>query len=92
MVPGGTPADSVAKYIYVVRNPKDVAVSFYHHTKRYNDSMYHFTGDWNDYFELFLKGEVEFGSWFDHVLGWLSHKGTVYVNNAALLKSKMHLS
>ena len=74
MMPGGgNPALSPAKYIYVTRNPKDVAVSFYYHTKRFEYSD--FTGDWDEYFECFIKGDVDFGLWFDHVLGWWSHKG-----------------
>uniref|UniRef100_A0A1X7UF11 Sulfotransferase domain-containing protein n=1 Tax=Amphimedon queenslandica TaxID=400682 RepID=A0A1X7UF11_AMPQE len=26
------------------------------------------------FFEYFLKGDVNYGSWFDHILGWWSHK------------------
>ncbi|XP_019849088.1 PREDICTED: sulfotransferase 1C2A-like [Amphimedon queenslandica] len=72
MMPGRDPANSIGKYIYIARNPKDVAVSFYYHTKRHSE--YNFTGDWDCYFELFIKGEVEFGLWFDHVLSWWRHK------------------
>ena len=38
--------------------------------------MYHaqrgfgFDGDWAQWLELWLSGEVEFGSWFDHTFGW----------------------
>ena len=75
MMPGRDPANSTGKYIYIARNPKDVAVSFYYHTKRHSE--YNFTGDWDCYFELFIKGEVEFGLWFDHVLSWWEHKGLI---------------
>ena len=34
MMPGGEPAKSPAKYIYVARNPIDVAVSLFYHTRR----------------------------------------------------------
>ena len=29
-----------------------------------------FDGDWDQWLALWLSGEVEFGSWFDHTLGW----------------------
>jgi len=42
------------KYIYVVRNPKDVAVSFYHQYK--NLRKYEF-GDrtWDEFFNMFIN-------------------------------------
>uniref|UniRef100_A0A1X7VWT2 Sulfotransferase domain-containing protein n=1 Tax=Amphimedon queenslandica TaxID=400682 RepID=A0A1X7VWT2_AMPQE len=33
MMSGKNPANSIAKYIYIVHNPKDVAVSYYYHAK-----------------------------------------------------------
>lgn len=68
MMAGGEPAASPCKYIYVARNPKDTAVSLYHHFKSFK--VYEFDGDWNCFFELFMTGDVESGSWFDHVLPW----------------------
>lgn len=66
------PYSPEAKYIYVVRNPKDVVVSFYHHTRTL--SVYNFeNGDFNDFFDIFIKGEVEFGDFFDHLLSWYEH-------------------
>ena len=78
MMPGGDPAKSVAKYIYVARNPKDVAVSLFYHTFRMK--TYEFDGDWNCFFEFFMKGEVECGLWFDHVLEWWKNKGQLLQN------------
>ncbi|KAK3730622.1 hypothetical protein QZH41_008015 [Actinostola sp. cb2023] len=58
---------------YVIRNPKDVAVSYYYHYKRY--ASYEFgAGLWDEFFEMFIDGGVQFGSWFDHVLGWWAHR------------------
>ena len=73
MMAGGDPLKSPAKYIYVARNPKDVAVSYFHHTKAFKH--FQFNEDWDRFFELFLEGKVSRGSWFDHVLGWWEHKG-----------------
>ena len=58
--------DSKGKYIYVARNPKDVAVSFYHHDR----SKSGYDGTWDEHFMLFVQGKVMYGSYFDHVLPW----------------------
>ncbi|KAK3730616.1 hypothetical protein QZH41_008016 [Actinostola sp. cb2023] len=65
--------DGVTKYFYVIRNPKDVAVSYYYHYKRF--ASYEFgAGLWDEFFEMFIDGGVQFGNWFDHVLGWWAHR------------------
>ncbi|CAH1779252.1 unnamed protein product [Owenia fusiformis] len=56
------------KHIYLVRNPKDTAVSFYYHTKGLRALDY--DGSFSDFYESFIKGEVEYNSWFDHVSSW----------------------
>ena len=73
MMSGGQPVQSPAKYIYVARNPKDTVVSLYYHTKGFKD--YEYNGDWNYFFDRFIDGTCESGSWFDHVLGWWKYKG-----------------
>ncbi|KAM9121925.1 sulfotransferase 2B1-like [Pangshura tecta] len=63
---------SRAKVIYMARNPKDVAVSFYHFHK-----MAKFLpdpGSFEDFLVHFLDGTVQYGSWFDHIKGWLSQR------------------
>ena len=54
------------RFIYIVRDGLDVAVS-YHSLYR---SHLGFKGDFGDFFELFLRGELQYGSWFKHVEGW----------------------
>lgn len=62
-----------AKYIYVARNPRDCCVSFYHHTK--NGELYNFSdGTFDEFFDLFVNGQVEGGDYFDHLLSWYRHK------------------
>ncbi|XP_024274559.2 sulfotransferase 2B1 [Oncorhynchus tshawytscha] len=66
---------SKAKVIYVARNPKDVAVSYYHFHK-----MAKFLPEPNSFDEFldsFLEGSVSYGSWFDHVKGWTSQAGVL---------------
>lgn len=56
------------KILFMLRNPKDVAVSFYNHHSKIID--YEFNGKWDPYLTRFLKGGVDYGSWFDHTLDW----------------------
>ncbi|NXY92133.1 ST1B1 Sulfotransferase, partial [Alcedo cyanopectus] len=53
------------KMIYVGRNAKDVAVSFYHFDLM-NKFQQH-PGTWAQYLEEFMAGRVAYGSWYDHV-------------------------
>ncbi|XP_017719888.1 PREDICTED: sulfotransferase 1A1 isoform X1 [Rhinopithecus bieti] len=65
--------DQKVKVVYVARNAKDVAVSYYH--------FYHMAkvhpdpGTWDSFLEKFMAGEVSYGSWYQHVQEWweLSH-------------------
>ncbi|XP_030398894.1 sulfotransferase 1A1-like [Gopherus evgoodei] len=54
--------------IYVARNPKDVAVSYYHF---YQMAKVHpEPGPWDHFLADFMAGAVSFGSWYQHVRGW----------------------
>ncbi|XP_053722645.1 sulfotransferase family 5A, member 1 [Synchiropus splendidus] len=66
---------SNARVIYVSRNPKDVAASFYHFHKvaRFLPEV----GSFQDFLIRFLDGTLHFGSWFDHVKGWTSQVATM---------------
>ncbi|XP_066494736.1 sulfotransferase 2B1-like [Tiliqua scincoides] len=63
---------SKAKIIYTIRNPKDVLVSYYHFAKTFKSLKEHET--LQEDFEEFLSGNRSYGSWFDHVKGWLAMK------------------
>jgi len=65
LIPKGT-----CKYIYVVRNGKDVAISFFH----YSQTHMTLKMDFGKFFELFLKGKHRFGSWFEHVGRWWENR------------------
>ncbi|KAL9974595.1 hypothetical protein ACROYT_G011648 [Oculina patagonica] len=58
------------KYIYVARNPKDVAVSYF----TFLTSLKRFNGPWEFYAKLFVEGNVTWGPWNDHVLNWWKYK------------------
>ncbi|XP_075035066.1 sulfotransferase 1 family member D1-like [Mixophyes fleayi] len=56
------------KVIYVARNAKDVAVSYYHF---YRMAYRHpEPGTWDEFLNSFMEGKVAFGSWSSHVKGW----------------------
>ncbi|XP_007940960.1 sulfotransferase family cytosolic 1B member 1 [Orycteropus afer afer] len=56
------------KMIYMARNAKDVAVSYYHFNLMNNITP--LPGTWEEYLEKFMIGEVAYGSWFNHVKSW----------------------
>ena len=68
--PCGPPHTTPCKYIYVVRNPKDVAVSFYFQARLITLPDI----EWDDFWRKYVTGEVGFGNYFDHLLSWLPHK------------------
>ncbi|XP_029362490.1 cytosolic sulfotransferase 3-like isoform X1 [Echeneis naucrates] len=62
------------RIIYVARNAKDTAVSYFHF-----DRMNHVQpepGDWSNFLQKFMQGKMVFGSWYDHVTGWWEKKET----------------
>ncbi|KAM4652171.1 sulfotransferase 2B1-like [Discoglossus pictus] len=63
---------SKAKIIYIMRNPKDVLVSLFHFAKILY--LYKDPDNFEDFFEGFLQGETMYGSWFDHIKGWMQIK------------------
>ena len=79
-MPCGPPNATLGKYIYVVRNPKDVFVSYFIHASSFQAIPQQ---ECDVYFEQFLQGEVSYGSYFDHVLSWWAHKDD---NNVLILK------
>ena len=70
-MPCGLPRDTPGKYIYVVRNPKDVVVSFFHYERGMPYSPLY---DWDEFFEKFVRGDLVYGNYFDHILSWWAHK------------------
>ena len=65
-----TPYHPDARYLVVARNPFDCAVSFFHHTRGFVKHYDFAAGTFDDYFECFIKGEVDSGDYFDHLGPW----------------------
>jgi hypothetical protein len=60
------------RVIYLVRDGRDVAVSYYH---RRRDRGFNY-GDFSGYLRAFVAGRVGLiGGWREHVLGWRRHAG-----------------
>jgi hypothetical protein len=74
-----TPFDSAARYVYVARNPFDCAVSFYHHTRGFPQHYDFAAGTFDEFFECFICGEVDFGDYFDNLLSWRASAGAANV-------------
>ncbi|XP_003747714.1 estrogen sulfotransferase, testis isoform [Galendromus occidentalis] len=68
-----SPYAANAKYIYCVRNPKDCCVSFYFHSlttlENFKDCSF------EEYFEYFMEGRLEFGNYWQHLESWYPNIG-----------------
>ncbi|MEE3196825.1 MAG: sulfotransferase domain-containing protein [Pseudomonadota bacterium] len=64
-----------AAYLYVARNPFDCAVSFYHHTRGFSQHYDFVNGSFDEFFECFLSGEVDFGDYFENLVPWYKNRG-----------------
>ncbi|XP_067664994.1 sulfotransferase 1A2-like [Haliotis asinina] len=62
------------KVITVLRNPKDVAVSFYNFSKTFPDAKYN--GKWENYLQPMFQGKFMYGSWIDYITDWEEVKRT----------------
>lgn len=54
------------RYIYIARDGKDVAWSFYNFYR----SHFRYRGSFEQFFKLFMRGWVAWGSWFYHIKGY----------------------
>ncbi|XP_001362373.1 sulfotransferase 1B1-like [Monodelphis domestica] len=60
--------ESNCKIIYVARNAKDVAVSYYNFDRM--NKFHPEPGTFAEYLEKFMSGNVSYGSWYEHVTSW----------------------
>ncbi|XP_029839164.2 sulfotransferase ssu-1-like [Ixodes scapularis] len=67
------PYSENAKYIFVVRNPYDVSVSFYHHSRGIPNNGLE-DAPFDTFLDLFLSGQVRYGDYFDHLLSLYKHR------------------
>ena len=81
------PYDENAKYIYIARNPKDVAVSFYYFIESMQDQVVGCKNGNNinmeSFIDFFADGKVLYGSWWSHVSEW--YQASLSCNNILFL-------
>ncbi|RUS78088.1 hypothetical protein EGW08_014168 [Elysia chlorotica] len=58
-----------SRIVLCVRNPRDVAVSYFRFCANLKDIDYR--GSFGGFFNLFITGKLPYNSWFDHVFSWL---------------------
>ncbi|XP_067652277.1 sulfotransferase 1C2-like [Haliotis asinina] len=68
-----TLAEKKIKTIFIMRNPKDVSVSYYNHVNGLKLSV-GFDGTYSEFLDLFLDGKVPWGDYVDYVKDWLQVK------------------
>ncbi|XP_073511887.1 sulfotransferase 2B1-like [Phyllobates terribilis] len=64
---------SKAKVIYTIRDPKDAAVSLYYYSIM--STVYKHPESMDRFLKEFLTDNVPYGSWFNHVKGWMEMLG-----------------
>ncbi|XP_062316012.1 sulfotransferase family 1, cytosolic sulfotransferase 5 isoform X1 [Osmerus eperlanus] len=60
--------DAGCKIIYVARNAKDNVVSYFHFDRM--NLVQPEPGPWPQYLHKFMKGQLGWGSWYEHVKGY----------------------
>jgi hypothetical protein len=59
------------KFIYVVRNGRDVVVSFYHHLKNQIGDAGNLEQSFPEFLDDWCNGKIVFGSWLAHLSNWI---------------------
>lgn len=65
-LPAGEIPKGTGKVIYMARNGYDVALSYH----AFYRSHLGFQGDFATFLNRFMDGDLQYGSWFDHVAQW----------------------
>ncbi|XP_073972157.1 sulfotransferase 1C4-like isoform X2 [Rhodnius prolixus] len=76
-----------SKVVYIARNPKDVAVSYYHHNKLLK--VHGYIGEFEEYWNYFEKDVLVYSPYWEHVKeGWevKNHKNVLFLFYEDLIK------
>ena len=80
LLPSMLPMQGKEKYIYIVRNPKDVCTSYYRHLSSQAVEDGGYKGTLDQFVDEWCNGEIAYGTWRNHVSNWETEK-----SNPALL-------
>jgi hypothetical protein len=61
---------ALGRCIYIERNGQDVAASYF----RLYRSHLGYRGTFDEFLERFVRGDLQYRSWFKHTAGWRKHK------------------
>ena len=62
-----------ARVVHLIRNPRDVAVSYYHYSKI--SAVFGYNAcSWDTFFDSWITGQVAWGTWYDYVTDWMKYK------------------
>ncbi|WP_368901576.1 sulfotransferase domain-containing protein [Oceanobacillus oncorhynchi] len=64
---------SYPQVIYLVRDPRDVVISYYHHFQKYHGE----SRDFDAFFAAFMKGDIVPGMWDTQIESWLDNQEKV---------------
>lgn len=59
------------KFVVVIRNPKDVLVSYFHFHQKFKNP---FHGTWDQFFQLAQNKQLAYGDYYEHVLSWAQYQ------------------
>lgn len=71
----------VPKIVYIYRDPRDVVISYFYWSKKFNNKY----SDFNQFYDDFISGKLKYGSWKDHVEGW-GDLANEFPNNVLIVK------
>ncbi|XP_064488496.1 sulfotransferase 1B1-like [Ornithodoros turicata] len=67
------PKSSSAKYVLLLRDPRDVCVSMFHYLKGFPSYLFT-SGKFTEFVELFVEDETDYEGYFNHIESWWSHR------------------
>nr|QNH68007.1 sulfotransferase-like protein 4 [Brachionus rotundiformis] len=73
-----------AKVIYVMRNPKDMLVSFFHFAKWIKG--FSFSGKFDAILDLFLQDKIIYGNWCEHVNQFFANSNVLFITFEDLIE------
>lgn len=73
-----------SKLIYVMRNPKDMLVSYFHFVKWIK--CFSFSGQFDIIFEQFLHNKIIYGNWCEHVNQFFENSNILFITYEDLIE------